>query len=96
MSENEPRNTQFLGFATLLWQDLLNAFDQMDTDMDVVDGCSLCSLPQAKVAAVLEPIIAKRAYDFLVSSHYHTAMLATWEESRERVALVPDLTAWPD
>jgi len=84
MSTNE-RDTHFQGFAKLLLEDLGYDISQlMDETADSGD-----------YEGHMRLIIAQRAYDFLVSSHYHTAMLATWEESKERVALVPDMTEWP-
>jgi len=78
------RDTQFLGFAKLLLDEIMS---NNEVWYDTSDE---------HFREDWQRLIAQRAYDFLVSSHYHTAMLATWEESKERVALVPDMTAWPE
>ncbi len=85
---SEMRDTHFQGFAKLLWDELveLNKGGYIDVSSYFDDGIDPTNY---------RLLIAQRAYDFLVSSHYHTAMLDTWEESKERVALVPDLTEWP-
>ncbi len=85
---SEMRDTHFQGFAKLLWDELveLNKGGYIDVSSYFDDGIDPTNY---------RLLIAQRAYDFLVSSHFHAAMLATWEESKERVALVPDLTEWP-
>ena len=85
--DNSERNIHFQGFAKLLWDEISHNLRFLDFGFNPEQ--------QASIDNHIREIIAQRGYDFLVSSHYHTAMLATWEESEERVALVPDLTEWP-
>lgn len=93
MRDIPHRDTQFLGgFAKLLYEDFL----QLGRDDESSINEILAPDYPEKWRAKVEQLIAQRGYDFLVSSHYHTAMLDSWEESKQRVALVPDMTEWPD
>lgn len=79
---------------------MLDALDQMDTDMDVVDGCALCSLPQSTVTAVLEPLIARYAYDLVylaLEFMRHSPYVPTMQTSSTEtwVHFIPDLTELP-
>lgn len=82
MSDN-PRDTQFAGFAKLLWEEL-----------GLAEPAKYWMQAPPAEWNRRRLIVAQRAYDFLLHSAYHSSLLATIEECKGRVALVPDMTAW--
>ena len=85
MSNTEnPRNTQFAGFAKLLMKDL-----------DAVSTTTYANLGKAREA--YELAIARRAYDLAMHVIEHTdpEICGEYDAPESKIRFVPDLTEWP-
>lgn len=84
MSNTEnPRDTQFIGFAKLLMRDL-----------DTVSTTTYASLDKAREA--YELAIARRAYDLAehVIEHTDPAICGEYDAPASKIQFVPDMTEW--
>jgi len=97
MTDNE-RYTKFLGFATLLQQEIWN------TELSIVPmmtGGYPTSQVAKELAEALQTLIAQRAYDLgyhilvqqLYTDHYSYPEAAAREALRDEIT---DLTQWPE
>jgi hypothetical protein len=78
------RDTQFAGFAKLLTEELR------------VNGAfPVHPLAWEELRPDIEKIIARRAYDFLVTCQSVTSFIKSWRECEEVASRVPDVTSWP-
>jgi hypothetical protein len=82
---DNPRDTQFKGFAKLLMRDL-----------DAVSTTTYASLDKAKEA--YELAIARRAHDLVENTIYSMSPIAfqCCENFDQLVREIPDMTEWPD
>lgn len=87
MSEN-PRDTQFMGFAKGVWGEITTTLEALEVEHEIVDGCLMCNWTPEKIAQVVEPLIARRAYDLVL--HAVNETIGTGD-----VSSVPDLTELP-
>jgi hypothetical protein len=101
------RDTQFAGYAHVLWEELaarINALDdECNLTEEVVDGCVMCNLKPERIAVVLEQVIAQRAYDLM--QHVVGYSLEYLDECGHELsggmgkrigASISDLTTWPE
>jgi hypothetical protein len=89
----DARDTQFAGFAKILLKELYDTCDELDTDLDVVDGCVVCSVSREKLNSFLEPLVARRASDLV--AHVVGDLIDTGVIEHDILPVISDLTAWP-
>lgn len=96
------RDTQFAGFAKLLWQEIVVHFASLEQKHHIEDGCIVCNRTYEELAAIIEPLIAERAYDLVehtIKSQAQGVDLI-WKNDHEWMAeqmqSIPDLTQWPE
>lgn len=83
----EPRDTQFVGFACRLLQDLLDQGAYVAISPWVTGGDSFKS----------EQLIARRAYDLVSHVLNNTGpYMIDCLSHEEQIAEIPDMTAWPE
>ena len=94
-----PRDTQFAGFAHLLCEEIAKATLELSTEENnIVDGCIMCNWQPSKVATLLVPLIAQRAYDLvahILSTIDPLAFQSTISDD-QIIKDIPDLTEWHD
>lgn len=101
MSTN-PRDTQFAGFAKLLWQEIVVHFASLEQKQHITDGCAVCSRTYEELGAIIEPLIAERAYDLVehvIQSQLQgieLLMRLDREWMAEQMQSIPDVTQWPE
>lgn len=89
MSTN-PRETQFVGFAKLLYEDFLRQAEDEASTQDIY----MPDYPD-KWRVIVEQIIAERAYDLVV--HVLGCGIPQWMPLEEvSISQIPDLTQWPE
>lgn len=93
---NDPRDTQFTGFAQLLWQDLLDANGMGYINTKEGDDPSVGWGPAYPAYPGYLTIIARRAYDLVLHTIDSMNPIAPQcLDNDEIVHATPDLTEWP-
>jgi len=98
MSENS-RDTQFMGFAKSTWDEITTTLEALEAEHEIVDGCLMCNWTSEKIARVVEPLIARRAYD--LTKHVLELvpclinMFSGTQRLEDVIPSIPDLTELP-
>jgi len=98
MSEN-PRDTQFMGFAKGVWDEITATLEALEAEHEIADGCLMCNWTPEKIAQVVEPIIAKHAYgmaEHVLGLVPHLInMFSGTQRLEDVIPYIPDLTELP-